>query len=336
MKKFMLILIIIVLIITNCVYADIIGDHSKYEELVKNKIQEYKGSGINYKARLADYDVHGDYFYYGLTSNYRNTDIMQLDSDGIPKVKHGGEFFYNPVTVSQYGLTVYGRYINGKDTLENFIKVADKLIEMQDSDGAFRYPFAFKYYLTDKYMESGWVSGMAQGQAISVLTRAYYMTSDMKYLESAKRSLDFLITPINQGGTMGTLKDLAPLLEDYIIFEEYIAEPNSYTLNGFMFTLIGLYDYTQIDNAKYDDSIKMAKEYFFKGLNTLKKILPLYDIGGITTYDLGYITYDKKPLVNISYHAVHIQLLHGLYSITLDDYFHEYSLKWASYVEFNE
>lgn len=308
-------------------------DNTKYKQLVIDKVKQYKDAGINYKLRLADYDAYDDYFNYGSTKNYRISDTMQLDSDGVPKVKRGDKFYYNPVTVSQYCLTVYGKYLKGKDTLENFIKATDKLVSLQDDTGAFRYQNSFKYYITGQIMEPGWVSGMAQGQAISVLTRAYYATKDIKYLESAKRSLEFLITPIEQGGTMGTLKDLSPLLDNYIIFEEYIANPHSYTLNGFMFTLIGLYDYTRVDNIAYCDSVNMAKDNLDKGIETLKLILPLYDLGGITAYDLGFITYNTEPHIVPRYHAVHIQLLNGLHSVLKDNQLLDYFQKWASYIE---
>lgn len=333
-KRIIAVIIIITMLFTNIIaFADVHDGNEVYKQLIIEKIEQYKEDGINYKHRLIEYNEICDYFNYGLTKNYRASDTMQLDNDGIPKVLGENGFYYNPVTVSQYCLSVYGKYLIGTNTLEDFIKAADKLVSLQDESGAFRYQSSFKYYLSGQMIESGWVSGMAQGQAISVLTRAYHVTKDIKYLESAKRAFEFLITPIEQGGTMGTLADLDPLLDDYIIFEEYISKPQSYTLNGFMFTLIGLYDYTQLDNISYQESINTAKAYFYKGIESLNKLLPLYDLGGFTAYDLGYITYGRKPHLVPRYHAVHIQLLYGLYSVTLYDQLLRYAQKWAFYID---
>lgn len=43
-------------------------------------------------------------------------------------------------------------------------------------------------------LRAGWHSAMAQGHALSVLTRAYVVTNDMKYLQVAKRALDLFKT----------------------------------------------------------------------------------------------------------------------------------------------
>lgn len=172
---------------------------------------------------------------------------------------------------------------------------------------------------------------MDQGQALSVLARAYLVSNDERYLKAGDLALEYLIRPVSEGGVMDTLEDLDVSLKDNIIFEEYISEPASYTLNGFMFTLLGLYDWSEIEAYRGKEN-NVSNEYFKKGILTLKKILPYYDIGGFTAYDLGYITHKVKPHVGVGYHAVHIYLLHALYTVTSDESLHEYEQLWASYV----
>src|SRR5690606_23362682 len=102
----------------------------------------------------------------------------------------------------------------------------------------------------------------------------------------------------------------------YIFFLEYQTEPDVYTLNGFMFTLLGLYDWTTLTNSK------LARSLFEEGIRTLEKILPYYDLGTITSYDLSYITHVRpdfvvpiEPHVVPRYHAVHISQLQALNSV---------------------
>ncbi len=303
----------------------------EYKPIVEEQLKQYHNKNLNYKAGICEYDHLGDYLNYGTVNKFAVPENVILDSDGIPKVKYGDQFYYNPVTVAQYALTLYGKYLQGEDVLPDFITAVEKLISMQDDLGAFRYPFSFEYYLSGEVYEPGWVSGMAQGQALSVFARAYSVTNNKRYLEAGNKALQFLITPVSNGGVVYTLEDLAPSLKKYIIYEEYIANPASYTLNGFMFSLLGLYDWAQVSSG---EDQKLSEKHFKSGIKTLEKILPYYDIGGFSAYDLGHITHRKaKPHVIAKYHAIHIYLLHALYTVTDNETLHEFELLWASYVE---
>ena len=164
--------------------------------------------------------------------------------------------------------------------------------------------------------------------ALSVFSRAYHVTGDERFLQAGDRALDFLVTPVSEGGVMDALGDVDPSLAGDIMFEEYVAKPSGHTLNGFMGSLLGLYDWSQVKTSRANQ----ARSYFDRGVESLKRILPYYDIGGFTAYDLGYITYGKKPYVNPSYHSVHVYVLHALASITGDAELYKYEKLWASYV----
>lgn len=302
----------------------------EYVPIVEEKLEDYHNNNLNYKVGICEYDYLGDYLNYGSINTYAAPQNFVFDTDGIPKVKYEDQFYYNPVTVAQYALTLYGKYLKGEDVLQDFICATDKLISMQDDLGAFRYSFSFKYYLSGEVYEPGWVSGMAQGQALSVFARAYSVTNDERYLEAGDKALQFMNTPVSDGGVMHTLEDLHPSLKKYIIYEEYIANPASYTLNGFMFSLLGLYDWAKVSSG---ETQKLSENQFKSGIKTLEKILPYYDIGGFSAYDLGHITYKAKPHAVAKYHAIHIYLLHALYTVTDNETLHEFEQLWASYVE---
>jgi len=72
------------------------------------------------------------------------------------------------------------------------------------------------------------------------------ITKDGRYLHAAENSFQFLTMPQGEGGTLTNMADLNPSLYKYIFFEEYFSKPNGYTLNGFMFTLLGIYDLWQL------------------------------------------------------------------------------------------
>jgi heparosan-N-sulfate-glucuronate 5-epimerase len=308
-------------------------DTSTYQDIVKEGLRSYQEKKTNYAKRLQTYSPFNDYLNYGTTKSYSGGTI-DFDEAGLPLKKYGNDYQYNPVTIAEFGLSQYGKHLSGgsETSLNLFYAAVNKLIDMEDPQGALRYRFAWKYYLTGETYQGGWVSGMAQGMALSVYSRAYHLTNDTKYLAAGEDALTFMLTPIENGGTLDTLEDLHPSLKNYIIIEEYLAEPSSYTLNGYMFSLLGLYDWWQLQPNQIQGSHAVARQYFFKGIETLVHILPYYDIGGFSAYDLGYITHKTTPHVSPTYHAVHIYLLHALASITKNLTLSETEKLWESYV----
>jgi alpha-tubulin suppressor-like RCC1 family protein len=304
---------------------------ASYGGLASAAITQYISERQDYTPYIAVFEPFGNYLNASKTFKFVESDRIKFDENGIPKVKYGTEYYYNPVTVSHHALYVHGCYLNGTRSLNDFLLVADKLIDMQGADGAMRYDFPFLYYVTGKTYNPGWVSGMAQGLVMSVFARAYKLTGLEKYLNAGKLALDFLCVPISNGGVYTTLQDLHPSLVDYISFEEYTATPATYTLNGFMFTLLGLYSWWQVDPSDNSGSHKVANYYFLKGITTIEKTLSYYDLGGVSNYDLSYINYGIEPHFS-SYHKVHIYLLHALSSVTGSSILKGYENLWATNV----
>ena len=72
-------------------------------------------------------------------------------------------------------------------------------------------------------------SSMAQGEGVSVLLRAYKHTSDIKYYETAKKAIDFMLIDIEKGGTTKYLDN-----KEEIIFQEYVCSNDLGVLNGWI------------------------------------------------------------------------------------------------------
>jgi len=304
----------------------------EYQQLIRETFAKYKNKErLQYKRYLQSYHSLGDYLNWGEWKVYKESRTLKFDDKGIPTIKYGERFYYNPVTIAQYALKSHGLLIKGKISSELFFHSVDKLLELQAPNGAFLYPFAFSYHIQP--LQPGWVSGMAQGQVLSVFARAFHLKKDRRYLHAGNQALSFLVIPITKGGTKDTLAHLDPSLKQYLFFEEYPLSPPTYTLNGFQFTLLGLYDWWKVTQSANPHHAQIAGEQFKNGMKTLKGLMKYYDIGGYTTYDLSHIIYRKEPKIAGYYHPIHIYLLHALYSITKDEECNLTMKRWISYLE---
>jgi hypothetical protein len=308
------------------------GGYGDQSAAIAAVLERYHRRGIDYTEQLQNYSATGDYLNYGVIQTYKESAELIFDANGVPKLRHGGIYYYNPVTVAQYALTMHGRYLRGAASLESFVVAADTLAGLQDGRGAFPYPFAYYYYLTGETFPAGWVSGMAQGLALSVFERAYALIGEPRFLASGNSALEFLLVPSESGGPRGTLADLDPALGAYVSFKEYPSTPDNYTLNGHMYTLLGLYDWWQLGPDAVDGPSALAHRYFECGLATVLLTLPLYDVGGFSSYDLGQLIAGAEPNLQQWYHAFHISLLHALRSVTGNDALRPYEELWASYI----
>lgn len=297
-------------------------------------INTFREKGYDSTSWIQVYDSFGDYFNFSKhkVSTYRNIEgSMKLDSSGIPMIFYYDDYYYNPVTTAQYALTKYGQYISGEEKAKSeFLDAAHLLINLSN-DGAYNYLFRYRYYVTDGYFEPPWLSGLAQGQVLSVYSRAFYITGDKLFIEEGEKALQVMIKPIEEGGTLGNLSYIDPQLSEYITFEEYPLIPNTYTLNGFVFSILGLYDWSKLNES----GSLLAKEYYNKSEETLRLILEKYeyDAKGFPTYDLSYLNYPSEPNYNVSYHNIHIGLIDAMYQITEQSVYNEAVKRWKKVVK---
>lgn len=254
-----------------------------------------------------------------------------VDDQGIPYVNYRTGNSYNTTTISLFALHAYDRFLDGgraKDR-EEFLRLAIWISAHQTQEcGCWYHDFDFTYPNLDETIHKPWISAMTQGLAISVMTRASILTRDARYLETAERALLPFSRKVEQGGVARTLSLFANLdgKEERQFYEEYPTQPDpTYTLNGFMFALLGLYDLSQLSNSR-------ASELLQNGLRALRVILPLYDLGDGSAYDLIHLTRPPRPLHrDTGYHLVHITLLNALGSATGDKNLTWYRDHWNSY-----
>jgi hypothetical protein len=129
-------------------------------------------------------------------------------------------------------------------------------------------------------------SAMAQGEAVSVLVRAFARSGDRGYLQAAQRAAALLLLPLVQGGTSRPAPE-GPILE------EGPYPSHRAILNGWIFTLFGLYD-LQLAGGPGPVSEKLEAS-----LSALTQLLPRYDAGFWSRYDLS------GHLASPFYHQLH-------------------------------
>ena len=240
-------------------------------------------------------------YYNDLTEKVTKGDPDVL----VPKYRvDTGEEVCFSIGVFQYGLAAYDLFLTTKDEKykDKLLACAEWAVENQQEDGAWN-TFAFE----DPEHP---YSSMAQGEGISMLIRAHILTHNDSYLNAANKARAFMLVPISDGGT-------AKYGENEIYLYEYTHEP--LILNGWIFSLWGLYDY-----YKYTSDSETG-ELLNKTLDTLKNHLPNFDTKYWSKYE------DGKRICSPFYHRLHIAQLRVMYDLFGDPIYKEYADKWEAY-----
>lgn len=241
-------------------------------------------------------------YYNDLTEKITRFGKQDVD---VPKTfVDTGEEIYFSIPIFQYGLAAYDLYLlnSDKTMLKKTLACADWAVDNQNENGSFT-TFEFK----DKNHP---YSSMAQGEAISLLIRAHLETNNDKYIDAAKKALDFMLVPKSEGGVCEYTDD-GILLYEFTGFEV--------VLNGWIFSLWGIFDYCKYTN---DDK---AKQALLSTLSALEKRLPSYDIKYWSKYDGG------KNICSPFYHKLHIAQLEAMHELFGDEIYKEYADKWSEY-----
>lgn len=247
-------------------------------------------------------------YYNDLTGKVCNKTV--LDENGIPLTETiTGKISNFPIAVFQYALGLYDNILekNNETAKKEFINIANWALAKIKDNGM----WDCMSDLNDSKHESQ--SAMCQSEGASVLIRAYVITNDKKFLNYAKKAIDFMITPVDEGGTC--FYDL----NGGVIFQEYVSRYNLSVLNGWIFSIFGLIDITKVTNEqKYKDILN-------KTIKTLSNNIKKYDRGFWSNYDI------KGTIASPAYHDVHIMQLNLLYELFGEENFKVFSNKWSKY-----
>lgn len=251
---------------------------------------------------------------------------------------------YNPVAIAQYGLGHYNLYLETSDKrhLDVVKTQADWLVENLKSNEmgvpVWRHEFKWHY---KKLLLPGWYSALSQGSGISLLSRMHKETGNKIYLETAQRAFLALNMDIKDGGvkyfdpvrnnslqgpagvpSAGEISNGVDENGD-VWLEEYLVEPPTHILNGFIWALWGVWDYYL---ASRDTR---ALGLFYDSVKTIKKNLSRYDAGFWSLYDLSRQA--LKMIASPFYHKLHIVQLRVMHRLTGENIFADYAEKFELY-----
>lgn len=170
-----------------------------------------------------------------------------FDGRGIPYTKASqGRSLYSPSKIGAYAFAQHSNFVLNADldAREKFLACADWFLSNEEA----------LYYFEFDWMDSDapWISALAQGQACSVLLRAYKITNDKKFLLHARMALAPFFVSIEKGGVQSRLGD------DSVFLEEYPSTEPSHVLNGFMFALIGLTEFVNETKSQEHESLLIS------------------------------------------------------------------------------
>ncbi len=215
-----------------------------------------------------------------------------------------GEEIYFSIGIFQYGLAAYDLFLRTKEDIykAKLMACADWAVENQQEDGSW---VTFAYENPEHPYSS-----MAQGEGISMLIRAHIATGNEQYMFAVHKAKDFMLKPISDGGTTNYQGD------DVYLYE---CTHDPLILNGWIFSLWGLYDYSKYFNDETVQSVLDAT------LRSLTKKLPEFDIRYWSKYE------DGKRICSPFYHKLHIAQLKAMYDLFGNEIYKEYADKWEEY-----
>lgn len=219
------------------------------------------------------------------------------------RIENGSDVLF-PIAIFQFGLGSYDLFLlkGEKLFLEKFKICVDFAFQNQNTDGSWS-----NFYFNNPEAP---YSSMAQGEGVSLLVRAYKEFNDEKYLVAAEKAINFMITDVGNGGT-------TKYKNEEIFLQEFTNKPT--VLNGWIFSVFGLYDYIKVVNDE--------------------KVIDIYDrtiqtmINHMNNFDNGYWSkYNIDSMITSPfYHKLHIAQLKVLYEITGEFTFYKYFEKWTEY-----
>lgn len=247
--------------------------------------------------------------------HYEHEYFGSFDEQGLPLMGFGKDAVYNPVYIIQYALIAHDLVQDGINVSENTDRLHMCMRWLESNEEILKDSIVWRnHFPNPRYeLESGWISGMYQGQAISLYLRyGQFINQEEIYCEKALKAFQFFSIDWKDGGVRRYDED------GDLWFEEYPSEKPSFVLNGFVYTLFGFFDLWRITkNQEVKATINQC-------IQTLKNSLVKYDSGYWSIYDQS-----KKELATMYYHKnIHIPLMKIMYQLTNEESFDVYSQRW--------
>jgi heparosan-N-sulfate-glucuronate 5-epimerase len=222
---------------------------------------------------------------------------------------------YNPVFIAWCALMSLEQYWRDRhpDHLASFNTQVHWLRTnaLARADGTTVWPYRFDWQEGRCRMKAPWISAMSQGLGISALVRAFRLTRDPDLLSLSEQSARVFDRGIEDGG-------VRTREGSHVLYEEYPGYPLPRVLDGFLFSLLGLYDLAQ----ELQDG--WIRRLFDEGINGLKSRLAEWDYRSKWSW-YGSHGYLCPP----HYHRLNGALIQILGRLTADPLLIRYGEQWS-------
>lgn len=267
--------------------------------------------------------------WLNLTTNYNNVKLwnnVSFNHNNIPTVtiRNKNNILY-PITILHYGLEILNNLILEKNNSnsEDIIVLKRILNYIQNSNLTNTFTYSIGYKRNNKILPE--LNKSLSENTIDCMTIGLYLSFISKYNIYFNETNNY--NPI--------IKEYIPLLTTKIfnltIFDSYYDlntnKGCNLILNHHLYFLVGCHDYYLYSNEDY------FKKLFYDNIEDTINLLPLFDLGNWSSYDLSHIVYKTDiRRCNSNYHFVHIKLLNYLYIVTKDSTIKFYVDKFTKYL----
>lgn len=239
-----------------------------------------------------------------------------VDESGIPLKLSGftNQMGYHPSHICKYAIYLSSRYRRHEQ--QEDLEILENLVNWIEENKVERPSYiTWEFYedLPSFNLEAPWTSALTNAWCAGALLQGYEVTGDKQYEESANKAVEYLLTPVEDGGGLYEFDDGG------LWFEEAPNPENpSHILNGFIYAI----DILDMFASYYED--ERYEDYLNRAIMALRKNVNKYDVGYGSIYDL----YTKGNKLGMSYHKIHYVQLYYIYLKTSDEYFLDLSRKW--------
>lgn len=253
--------------------------------------------------------------HYYLYSEKLSWSVMSLDAAGIPRARlRVAGLVYKPAYIAWWGMVNLGHFLrhHDEDSRNIFVNQLDWLESnaVVRDDGAVIWPNRFDCLQGTTFLKAPWISAYDQGMVISALVRGYRLTRRPHLLELLKGASKVFELEVGKGGVRASLTSGA-------LYCELPGQPIPGILDGFMTSLLGLYD---LSVETRDPAVHTL---FEQGIDGLKHLLPMWD------YHNRWSWYGSRAyLCPPSYHWLNRALLDILAQLSSDECLARYAAAW--------
>lgn len=230
---------------------------------------------------------------------------------------------YHPVRIAQFGLHAHARFLetHDADARRDFVAQARWLAENQRDHAGVAGCYVYEFPNPKYGAGPGWISAMAQGEAISLLLRAADVEPSAEYVEAAAQAAQPFRHTVAQGGVV------ARSASGDVFLEEIAATPASHILNGHIFALWGLLELQSVRPQAWLGELAAG------ATETLRRRIALYDAGYWSYYSMLGTPGGFRHAAVLKYHAFHIAQLRVTAVLAGEPAFAAVADRWQAYAD---